>query len=70
MSKVIKEGYSIVIWPDTIKQKDVNDAVLAGIDVEDVLSKNIYKDLEAQLKFNYWKKNERRNQSQKTQWHY
>lgn len=56
MSKVIKEGYSIVIWPDTIKQKDVNDAVLAGINVEDVLSKNIYKDLEAQLKFNYWKK--------------
>ena len=69
MSKVIKEGYSIVIWPDTIKQKDVNDAILAGIDVEDVLSKNTYKDLEAQLKFNYWKKNERRNQSQKTQWH-
>jgi transcription elongation factor Elf1 len=56
MSKVIEQGYSIVIWPDNIKQKDVNDAVLAGINVQDVLSKNVYKDLEAQLKFNFWKK--------------
>jgi transcription elongation factor Elf1 len=56
MSKAIQRGYSIVIWPETIKEKDVNDAVLAGIDVEDVLSKNVYKDLEAQLKFNFWKK--------------
>ena len=56
MSKVIQRGYSIVIWPETIKEKDVNDAVLAGIDVEDVLSKNVYSNLEAQLKFNFWKK--------------
>jgi transcription elongation factor Elf1 len=56
MSKAIQRGYSIVIWPETIKEKDVNDAVLAGIDVQDVLSKNVYKDLEAQLKFNFWKK--------------
>jgi hypothetical protein len=56
MSKAIQRGYSIVIWPETIKEKDVNDAVLAGIDVEDVLSKNVYSNLEAQLKFNFWKK--------------
>jgi len=56
MLKVIQKGYSIVIWPETIKEKDVNDAVLAGIDVEDVLSKNVYSNLEAQLKFNFWKK--------------
>lgn len=56
MSKVIKQGYPVVIWPETIKEKDVNDAVLAGINVEDVLSKNVYKGLEAQLKFNFWKK--------------
>lgn len=56
MSKAIQRGYSIVIWPETIKEKDVNDAVLAGIDVQDVLSKNVYRDLEAQLKFNFWKK--------------
>ncbi len=56
MSKAIHRGYSIVIWPETIKEKDVNDAVLAGIDVEDVLSKNVYSNLEAQLKFNFWKK--------------
>lgn len=56
MSKAIQRGYSIVIWPETIKEKDVNDAVLAGINVEDVLSKNVYSNLEAQLKFNFWKK--------------
>jgi hypothetical protein len=56
MLKVIQEGYSIVIWPDTIKEKDINDAVLAGHNVQDILSKNTYKDLEANLKFNFWKK--------------
>lgn len=56
MSKVIQQGYSIVIWPDTIKEKDVNDAVLAGHNVQEILSQNIYKNLEANLKFNFWKK--------------
>ena len=56
MSKVIQNGGSIVIWPETIKQKDVNEMILAGISVEEVLSNNIYTGLEAQLKFNFWKK--------------
>lgn len=56
MSKVIQQGYSIVIWPDTIKEKDVNDAVLAGHNVQEILSQNVYKNLEANLKFNFWKK--------------
>lgn len=56
MSKVIQQGYSIVIWPDIIKEKDVNDAVLAGHNVQEILSQNVYKDLEANLKFNFWKK--------------
>jgi predicted RNA-binding Zn-ribbon protein involved in translation (DUF1610 family) len=64
MSRVINEGHSIVIWPETVKHKDINLAVLAGLDVEKLLSKNIYSNLQAQLKFNYWKKkNERSNKS-------
>lgn len=56
MERVIDSGQSIVIWPESIKEKDVNDMVLAGHSVEDILSKNTYKGLEAKLNFNFWKK--------------
>ena len=56
MAKVIESGFPIVIWPETIKCKDVNDMILANHAVHDILIKNTYKDLEANLKFNFWKK--------------
>jgi hypothetical protein len=56
MEKVINQGYSIVIWPDNVKEKDVNDMILSGQNVQEIVSNNIYKNLEAKLKFNFWKK--------------
>jgi len=46
----------VVIWPSNIKEKDINDMVLAGHDVQSLVESNTYKGLEAQLKFNDWKK--------------
>lgn len=46
----------VVIWPPEIKEKDINDMVLAGHDVQNVVECNVYSGLEAKLKFNDWKK--------------
>ena len=54
--KHISSGDSVVIWPGNISQKDVNDMVLAGIDVNSVIKLNTYTGLTAKLKFNEWRK--------------
>ena len=46
----------VVIWPPEVKQKDINDMVLAGHDVQSIVECNVYSGLEATLKFNQWKK--------------
>lgn len=56
ISKTINRGEQVVIWPPTIEQKDINDMVLAGLNVMDVLKSNTYTGLEAKIKFNNWKK--------------
>ena len=52
----IERGESVIIWPNTITEKDINDMVLAGHDVMSVLKSNTYSGLEAKLKFTTWKK--------------
>jgi len=54
--KTIDGGNSIVIWPNNIEQKDVNDMVLAGHDVMSMLELNTHSGLEAKIKFNNWKR--------------
>ena len=56
ISRVIEDGRKVVIWPSTIKEKDINDMVLSGLDVQSVVESNIYSGLEAKLKFTAWKK--------------
>ena len=53
---LIGEGESVVIWPTEIKQKDINDMHLAGLDVKQIVSNNTYSGLNATLKFNEWKR--------------
>ena len=56
ISRVIEMGHKVIIWPSTIKEKDVNDMVLSGLDVQSVIESNTYSGLEAKLKFTTWKK--------------
>jgi transcription elongation factor Elf1 len=42
ISKTINRGEQVVIWPSTIEQKDINDMVLAGLNVMDVLKSITY----------------------------
>ena len=56
ISNTIAKGDSVVIWPSNIHEKDINDMVLAGHDVQSIVESNIYKGLEANLQFNTWKR--------------
>ena len=52
----IDRGDPVVIWPSTISEKDINDMVLAGHDVQSVVESNVYSGLKAKLQFNTWKR--------------
>ena len=54
--RTIAKGESVVIWPNNIHEKDINDMVLAGHDVQSVVESNVYSGLQAQLQFNTWKR--------------
>jgi hypothetical protein len=56
ISKTINRGDKVVIWPSNIKEKDINDIVLAGHNVMDMLKSNTHSGLEAKIKFNNWKR--------------
>lgn len=59
MQDAIKLGHDIVIWPDTIAQKDINEMIMSGRskdEVESIISSNTFSGLEAQTKFVFWKK--------------
>ena len=56
IAKTINRGDNVVIWPTTINQKDINDMVLSGQNIMNVLESNTYSGLKAKIKFNNWKK--------------
>ena len=56
ISKSIDRGEKVVIWPNDIKEKDINDMVIAGHDVQSLVELNTYQGLEAQVKLTEWKK--------------
>lgn len=56
IEQTIDQGYRVVIWPSNIREKDINDMVLSGHKVQEIVDKNTYKGLEAKLKFTSWKK--------------
>ena len=56
IDRTIDKGDSVVIFPSSIDEKDINDMVIAGHDVQKIVECNTYSGLEAKLKFNTWKK--------------
>ena len=59
MYKVIEKDFNVVIWPDEIQLKDVNDMIMSGLtkfELQDIISNNTYSKLSALIKLNYWKK--------------
>ena len=59
MMKVLQRGFRIVVWPDIVKFKDINDMVIGGMQLEqiyDIINKNTFEGLQARLKINQWKR--------------
>lgn len=59
MNKAIENGYKVAIWPSDIKEKDINDMVLSGMTadkIKHIIDENTYQGIEAQLKFNAWRR--------------
>lgn len=57
MEVTLRSGHRIFIWPESIKQKDVNDAFLAGItNMEEIVLANTFQGLSADLELSKWKK--------------
>ena len=52
----IESGDKVVIWPNKVQEKDINDMVLAGHYVNNIIKSNTFKGLEAKLHFTTWKK--------------
>ncbi len=56
LHKNIQEGHRVVIWPDNVTEKDINDMVMANLDVQEIINYNTFQNLEAELKFRTWRK--------------
>lgn len=56
MESAIKSDKSIIIWPKEVREKDVNDMILNGVDVDEVIRQNTFKGLKARIKFTTWRK--------------
>ena len=60
MRKTIMQGHRVVIFPDSIEHKDINDMIQHGgmckEEVSVMLHKNTYKEAAALLRFNEWRK--------------
>lgn len=59
MEDAIEQGYSICVWPDDVKQKDINDMIRAGmisLDIQKIIDTNTYSGLQACFKITQWKR--------------
>jgi len=61
LEKYIDLGYSVCMFPDFIRQKDINEMILEGEmtadEIMDLINTNTYVGMEAKLKFSTWRKN-------------
>ena len=59
LDKYIGLGYNVCMFPDSVKEKDINEMILAGRSSDEILeliNTNTTSGIEAKLKFSDWKK--------------
>ena len=56
MQELIQNNEKVCIFPNFIKQKDINDMVLCGMNVQDIINQHTFRGASAQLNFNSWRK--------------
>ena len=55
----IKNGFSVVIWPNTLTHKDINDMIMSGMDKKEItalIDEHTYTGLRAEFELNNWRK--------------
>jgi transcription elongation factor Elf1 len=59
LAKYIDLGYNVCMYPDTVKEKDINEMILSGKTSEEIvemINTNTYSGVEAKLRFTTWRK--------------
>jgi len=59
LKKVITNGYSVCIWPDSVKEKDINEMIIDGRttdDIIEIIDNNTYSGLQANFQLSQWKR--------------
>ena len=59
MYNVIDDSYKLVIWPESIKEKDINEMIVNGKtkqQIQTIISDNTYSGLSALTKLNTYKR--------------
>ena len=59
IERAIDNHFNVVIWPDMIVEKDVNEMILSGFtsdELHDIIDKHTYQNLRAKMEFINWKK--------------
>jgi transcription elongation factor Elf1 len=59
IDEAIEKHYNVVIWPEMIESKDINDMILDGFspdEIQDIISKHTFVNLRAKAEFVNWKK--------------
>jgi hypothetical protein len=55
----IENGKHVVIWPDFVKKKDINDMIMDDMNIDEILNiikNNTFQGMEAKIRFIKWKK--------------
>lgn len=59
LEKLISSGEKICIWPDNLKEKDINDMILSGRtkeEIEKIINNNTFAGLQAKIRLSQWRK--------------
>jgi transcription elongation factor Elf1 len=59
IENAIKSNHNVVIWPDSVEGKDINEMILNGFssgEIQEIIDSNTFYGLEAIAKFTFWKK--------------
>ena len=65
IERFISDGYSVVLWPEYVKEKDINDMILSGkskSEIQKIINENVYSGIKAKTQFVFWKKVELKNE--------
>jgi hypothetical protein len=56
ISRYVSSGAKLCIWPSNIHEKDINEMIVSGINVSEIITQNTYQGLTAQIHFAKWRK--------------